>query len=193
MKRLCFLLPDIGSTHGIVDDLRAKGIHDSDIYVVAKESTPLGDLPDAGKIEESDFYPQLARGLAMGGTIGLIGGLIAMRFAGAVFGGGAVLLFGLIGAGVNALFVLGPIVTDIAPGYDHITAAIGGALAATAGAAFPNSRLTQFEDAIEAGSVLVMVNVTEDAVGEIEKLVKRRHPEAEIEGVEPHTPVFPHR
>lgn len=33
-------------------------------------------------------------------------------------------------------YVLGPIVTDIAPGYDHITAAIGGAMAATAGAAF---------------------------------------------------------
>lgn len=33
-------------------------------------------------------------------------------------------------------YVLGPLVTDIAPGYDHITAAIGGALAAAAGAAF---------------------------------------------------------
>lgn len=33
-------------------------------------------------------------------------------------------------------YVLGPLVTDIAPGYDHITAAIGGAIAATYGAAF---------------------------------------------------------
>ena len=33
-------------------------------------------------------------------------------------------------------YVLGPIVTDIAPGYDHITSAIGGALAAAAGADF---------------------------------------------------------
>ncbi|HBA96556.1 MAG TPA: thiamine biosynthesis protein ThiC [Lachnospiraceae bacterium] len=33
-------------------------------------------------------------------------------------------------------YVLGPLVTDIAPGYDHITAAIGGALAATYGASF---------------------------------------------------------
>lgn len=33
-------------------------------------------------------------------------------------------------------YVLGPIVTDIAPGYDHITSAIGGALAATYGADF---------------------------------------------------------
>ena len=33
-------------------------------------------------------------------------------------------------------YVLGPLVTDIAPGYDHITSAIGGAVAAAAGASF---------------------------------------------------------
>ena len=30
-------------------------------------------------------------------------------------------------------YVLGPLVTDIAPGYDHITSAIGGAVAAMNG------------------------------------------------------------
>ncbi|HSA07049.1 MAG TPA: phosphomethylpyrimidine synthase ThiC [Candidatus Gastranaerophilales bacterium] len=34
------------------------------------------------------------------------------------------------------LYVLGPLVTDIAPGYDHITSAIGGTLAAFSGADF---------------------------------------------------------
>jgi phosphomethylpyrimidine synthase len=33
-------------------------------------------------------------------------------------------------------YVLGPIVTDVSPGYDHIAAAIGGALAAASGADF---------------------------------------------------------
>ncbi|MCL2766902.1 MAG: phosphomethylpyrimidine synthase ThiC, partial [Peptococcaceae bacterium] len=33
-------------------------------------------------------------------------------------------------------YVLGPLVTDVAPGYDHITSAIGGAIAAAAGADF---------------------------------------------------------
>lgn len=33
-------------------------------------------------------------------------------------------------------YVLGPVVTDIFPGYDHITAAIGGAIAASSGADF---------------------------------------------------------
>lgn len=34
------------------------------------------------------------------------------------------------------LYLLGPLVTDIAPGYDHITGAVGGAAAASAGADF---------------------------------------------------------
>ncbi len=33
-------------------------------------------------------------------------------------------------------YVLGPLVTDVAPGYDHITSAIGGSIAAAAGADF---------------------------------------------------------
>nr|MDA8402727.1 phosphomethylpyrimidine synthase ThiC [Desulfobacteraceae bacterium] len=33
-------------------------------------------------------------------------------------------------------YVLGPLVTDVAPGYDHITSAIGGAIAAANGADF---------------------------------------------------------
>jgi hypothetical protein len=169
MKRLCFLLPDAESAHGAVDELRAKGVGDANIYVVARETTELGDLPEAGKIEQSDFYPQLQRGLALGGAIGAIGGLVAMRVAGGVFGGGAVLLFGLIGAGLNAL------------------------LAATAGASFPNSRLTQFEDAIEAGHVLVMVDVPAQDIAAIEQLVASRHPEVEVETVEPHTSLFAHR
>lgn len=53
-------------------------------------------------------------------------------------------------------YVLGPLVTDIAPGYDHITSAIGGAIAASAGADFlcyvtpaEHLRLPTIEDAKE--------------------------------------------
>jgi phosphomethylpyrimidine synthase len=53
-------------------------------------------------------------------------------------------------------YVLGPLVTDIAPGYDHITAAIGGAIAAAQGADFlcyvtpaEHLRLPELEDVRE--------------------------------------------
>lgn len=57
------------------------------------------------------------------------------------------------------LYVLGPLVTDIAPGYDHITGAIGGSIAAAAGADFlcyvtpaEHLRLPDLED-VRAGLV----------------------------------------
>lgn len=37
---------------------------------------------------------------------------------------------------IAPFYVLGLLVTDVAPGYDHITSAIGGAVAAYSGAAF---------------------------------------------------------
>lgn len=53
-------------------------------------------------------------------------------------------------------YVLGPLVTDVAPGYDHITSAIGGATAAMAGADFlcyvtpaEHLRLPNLEDMVE--------------------------------------------
>ncbi|MEN6325538.1 MAG: phosphomethylpyrimidine synthase ThiC [Syntrophomonas sp.] len=53
-------------------------------------------------------------------------------------------------------YVLGPLVTDVAPGYDHITSAIGGAIAAASGADFlcyvtpaEHLRLPNMEDMAE--------------------------------------------
>lgn len=53
-------------------------------------------------------------------------------------------------------YVLGPLVTDVAPGYDHITGAIGGALAASKGVDFlcyvtpaEHLRLPDIDDMIE--------------------------------------------
>ncbi len=168
MRRLCFLLPDIEHAHAVVDDLRDEGIKDADIYVVANEETKLRDLPGKGMIEGSDFYPQLERGLAIGGAIGAIGSMIAMRVAGVVLGGGAILLFGLLGAGFSGL------------------------LASIAGAAFPNSRLAQFQDAIDAGHVLVIVDLPPNQIPIIEKRVKARHPDVEFDGLEPRAPLIPH-
>ncbi len=73
------------------------------------------------------------------------------------------------------LYVLGPLVTDIAPGYDHITSAIGGAIAAAAGVDFlcyvtpaEHLRLPTVEDMREG---IVAVRIAAHA-GDIAKGVK---------------------
>ena len=68
----------------------------------------------------------------------------------------------------------------------------GGALFAigAAGAGVPSTRLKKFEEAIKVGEFLVLVDVKRDRVDEIEELVKKHHPEADIEGTEPKMPIL---
>jgi len=72
-------------------------------------------------------------------------------------------------------YILGPVVTDIAPGYDHITSAIGGAYAASQGADFlcyvtaaEHLRLPTVEDVREG----VIVTRIAAHIGDITKGVK---------------------
>ena len=83
-------------------------------------------------------------------------------------------------------YVLGPLVTDIAPGYDHITSAIGGALAASAGADFlcyvtpsEHLRLPTRED-VKVGVVASKIaahaaDIAKGVTGAIEKDVQMAH------------------
>mgnify|MGYP000048903271 FL=1 len=59
------------------------------------------------------------------------------------------------------------------------------------GISAPSSRLTDFEAAIERGELLMMLDVPKGRVEEITDLVKKHHPEAQIEGTEPVIPAFP--
>jgi hypothetical protein len=168
MKRLCFLSPDIDHAKAVVQDLRDDGIVERHIYAIAKSGISLGDLPDGGP-EDDDFLPAFERGVALGGATGLFAGLLALAFppAGLVIGGGAVLLVGMMGA------------------------SLGGLLTGMAGAAFSNSRLKAFEQDIDAGKILIMVDVPQNRITHVNGLIRRLDPEVEIEGVEPPAPVIP--
>ena len=54
-----------------------------------------------------------------------------------------------------------------------------------------NSQIKQFEDDIEKGEILFLVDVPKERVEQIEAMVKSHHPDADIEGTEPHIPAFP--
>ena len=80
-------------------------------------------------------------------------------------------------------YVLGPLVTDIAPGYDHITSAIGGSIAASAGADFlcyvtpsEHLRLPSIED-VKAGVIASKIaahaaDITKGVKGALERDIK---------------------
>lgn len=170
MRRLYFLVPDIETTKTIVDELLLARIEERHIHVIAKEGVPLENLPEATFLQKTDFVPALERGLAVGGATGVLAGLVAITFppAGLVLGGGALLLStALAGAGVGAW------------------------LSSMMGAGLSNSRLKAFQDAIQKGELLMIVDVPKGRVEDIEELVKEHHPEAEVEGTEPTVPPFP--
>ncbi len=169
MHRLYFLMPDIKVTHALVNELLLSHVEERHIHVIAKEGTPMEDLPEASILQKSDFIPAIERGLTLGGVTGLLVGLVAMTFppAGLVIGGGAVAAIGVAGAGV------------------------GSWLGSMVGVSVPSTRLKQFEIAIKAGEILLLIDVKRDQVDKIEELVKKHHPEAEIKGTEPHMPTFP--
>lgn len=160
MSRIYFLVPNIAITHKIVDELQSEGIDESDIHVLAKRDTPLEGLPEAGMTIKTDFIAALERGVALGGTTGLLAGLIGLRLAGFAIAGGP--LLGIIVAG----------------------ATIGSMMNSLMGMNSGNTRLKQFEEAIEQGELLVLVDIPKERIESIKQLVIKHHPEAEFGGVE---------
>lgn len=169
MRRIYFLVPDIRSAKSIVNELLLARIEERRIHVLAQAGTPLEDLPEARLAQSSDLVPALERGAAAGGLSGLLAGVLAVTFppAGLVLGGGALLGITLLGAGFGAW------------------------MSSMVGIGLPSSRLERFETAIARGELLLMIDVPRDRVGEIEAIIKRHHPEAELEGLEPNIPAFP--
>lgn len=169
MRRIYFLVPDVAATKRIVDELLLARIEERHIHVIAKRGTPLENLPEANLLQKSDFIPAVEHGLALGGSAGILAGLVAIALPATapVIAGGVLLATTLAGAGVGAW--------------------AGGMVGMSIG----NTRIKQFEDAIEAGELLVLADVPRDRVDEIEARVKQHLPEAQIEGTEPEIPAFP--
>ena len=169
MKRLCFLSPDVARTRKAVAALREAGVGDSNLMVIARGDVPLEELPAAG-IDKTDATAGLTRGLAAGGVIGGVAGIlvIAVEDIGLALGGGAIPLFALFGASVSGLATL------------------------LAGASVSSSRLRRFEHAIEGeGRILLMVDVLDDRAQALQELVRQSAPEVEFAGEEPSAPIIP--
>ena len=171
MRRLYFLIPTIESAKTIVDELLLARVDQRHIHIAAADHHALieANLPEANLLQESDFVPAVERGLAIGGATGILAGVaaVALPGVGLALGGGAILGIGLAGAGLGAW------------------------VSSMIGISAPSSRLTEFEEAVQQGSLLMMVDVPKTRVDEITDLIKKHHPEAEIEGTEPVIPAFP--
>ncbi len=169
MRRIYFLVPNRDTTKHVVDKLLLARVQDKHIHVLAKRGTPLEDLPEANLLQKSDFIPAIEQGLALGGATGMLAGLVAIALPPAST---------VVAGGVLLACTLG-------------SAAVGAWLSGMVGMSIGNRRTKEFEDAIDAGHFLVLVDVPFDRVEEIKDIIKQQIPELEVEETEPQVPAFP--
>nr|WP_269144546.1 DUF1269 domain-containing protein [Methylicorpusculum oleiharenae] len=144
--------------------MRAEGLEEHHMHILAKRDTPLEDMPEASEFQKTDFIPAVERGAALGAATGLLAGLVGLRFAGFAIAGGPVL------------------------GVLFYGATIGAMMSGLAGLEVGNSRVKDYADAIENGQVLIMVDIPKDRIDTIRQVIVKHHPAAKFEGIEPLLP-----
>ena len=168
-QRLYFMLPDVPSARGILDDLLLARITIRHMHFWAADGTLPDDMPDANVWHKTDLAHGAQSGMTIGGLMGCAGGIVLVYFP----------------PDWIHLNMLAIVITTLAG------IILGGWMSGMAAAALPNSRLKNFHQGIASGKVLLLVDVPFKKVHAIEKLIEKRHPEARFGGIESHIPVFP--
>ena len=168
-RRLYFVVSDVPGAQRVRDELLLARIEDCRFHVLAKDGIDLKDLHEASILQKTDFVHGAEIGLTVGGGIGIIAGLI-------------VILFPPDGINMQLVTVL---VTAL------MGAVFGAWVASMKASSVPNSRLKSFESALEAGRILIMVDVPSGRVDEIRALIASHYPDVMDSGLEPAIPAFP--
>jgi hypothetical protein len=168
-RRLYFLLPDLASAGQTANDLLLARVEDRRMHFLARRGTPLGALREASYLQKSDAVHGAELGLVIGGIGGFLVGVYMV-------------LTPPDGMSLQLVTVL----------LSTMIGAVFGAWASSLVAmSVPNTRLRAFQPDIDAGKILLMIDVPLARVEEVQELVTRRHPEATAHGVEPTLPAFP--
>ena len=168
--RLYYLLPDIAAARATMNDLLLARIEARRIHFMTGGQALPPDLPGANLLQRTDVVRGAEMGMAAGAALGLLAGV------------GLLYYFNIDSPGVKAAMV--------------VAAALAGMLfgawaSSMQGASLPNSRLAAFDDDLQKGSILMLVDVPSGRLDEIEGLLAERHPEMRFRGEESHIPTFP--
>lgn len=168
-RRLYFVLPDLATAIRTANDLLLARIEDKYMHFVGRDGMHLGQLHAATVAQTSD----LRHSLLLGAALGLVCG-------------------GLLGA---YLMMAPPDGLDLGIGTLVGCTIFGGMFGSWAssliGLSVPSKRLTPFRREIDAGRILLMVDVPHDRVEEIQRVVRAEHPDVSDRGEDPAIPAFP--
>jgi len=165
--RLYYLLPDIESARHTLDDLLLSRIEVRHVRFMTRSAPLPPDLPEANVFQKTDLIHGAESGMVVGAFLGMAIGVVIVMYLDLTSRAEIVIVTTLFGI----LF--------------------GGWAASLVAAALPNSRLQSFYPELDAGKILMIVDVPAQRVAQIEKVLAARHPEMRFSGEEPTIPVFP--
>jgi hypothetical protein len=142
--RRVFSTPDLPAARRAIAAAKQAGVADDSVSLIARSDIELEQIPSGRQEAETDFKPALARGAGVGGGLGLLAGIAAI----------AIPPIGVTIAGALTMTVMGAIV--------------GGWTAALFGSTVPDPVKRRFEDEIESGRILVVVDVANDDAAALE-------------------------
>ncbi|MCP3866640.1 MAG: DUF1269 domain-containing protein [Gammaproteobacteria bacterium] len=158
MRRLYLLFSDVQLCRVVVSELEAAGIPKEKIHVLASLTRRLEGLPEATVWQKTELAHGIWIGAAIGAVAGLSAGLLGIFFPppGLALGWGAVLGSSIAGIGFGSL------VSALMKGHEH------------------NHRLDRYHSDIEAGKILMMVDVSRARGYEVRGMILKHHADAEI-------------
>lgn len=169
MRRMYVMLPDVASARSVANDLLLARVEDRHMRFLARRGTDLGELNEASYFHKTDAIHGAFVGLVIGGALGALAGAVLVNYPpqGVSLDMVAVLVAAVVGA------ILGVWVSTMV------------------GLQVPNSRLRQFDQELQEGRVLLMLDVPARRCEEMREIIARKHPEALDRGREPTVPAFP--
>jgi uncharacterized membrane protein YeaQ/YmgE (transglycosylase-associated protein family) len=162
-------LPDLAAARQLANDLLLARIEDRHMHFLARRGTDLGELHEANYLHKTDAMHGAFTGLVIGGVVGVVVGLLLVYFPP---GGASIELAAILVAAI-------------------VGSALGIWIAGMMGLQVPNTQLKGFEEEIEHGSILLMLDVPASRYEEIRGVIARSQPAAVNRGNEPMVPAFP--
>jgi hypothetical protein len=168
-RRLFFVLPDVAAARSVLNELLLARIDEGHIHFLGRRDTLPPDLPEASFLQKTDFLHALRTGGMVGAAAGIAGAAFVWLDPPSYLqpNPGIIVVAGFVGAFLGAWF------------------------SSLVGSSTPNSSLRSFQGALDAGKILLMVDVPFGRVEQVRDLVASQHPEAEWGGVAPQIPAFP--
>lgn len=168
MKRLYFMIPNIESATEIVKALQAQGVANEGIHVIVKDDDSLQDklaltqLLEPSIFEKTDILHALIRGAIIGAAVGLIAGFLIVQFPPEEF---------MLGPGTIAAFTA-------------FGAIFGAWSSSLIGISVPNPLFEKLERAVEAGGIMMLVDIPKEKEVGLLDYMRLNHPEIIIHGAQ---------